>query len=141
MRKYVLVVGVVAVAAFWVATAVAKNKVDVSKLPPPAERQVSFAKDIKPLFEASCAQCHGERRPKARYRMDNREDLLKGGNSGEAAVIPGKSAESPLVHHVADLVPELEMPPLEDRDLYPQFTREQISLLRAWIDQGAKWEE
>jgi len=39
---------------------------------------------------------------------------------------------------VADLVPEMEMPPLEKREKYPALTKQQIGLLRAWIDQGAQ---
>jgi hypothetical protein len=49
------------------------------------------------------------------------------------------SAKSPLMHYITNLVEELEMPPVDKREKYPQFKKEQISLVRAWIDQGAKW--
>jgi len=64
--------------------------------------------------------------------------LIKGGESEEAAVVPGKSDQSPIVHYVADLVEDMEMPPTDKRDKYPPMTKEQIGILRAWIDQGAK---
>jgi hypothetical protein len=64
--------------------------------------------------------------------------MIKGGESGDAAIIPGKSAESLLIHYVADLVEDMEMPPTDKRDKYPALKKEQIALLRAWIDQGAK---
>lgn len=114
--------------------------VDVSKLPAPASKEVDFVKEIKPLFEKSCFGCHGSKpRAKSKYFMNKRDVTLKGGSSKEAAVIAGKSASSPLVHFIGDLVEELEMPPLDKREKYPQFTKDQIALVRAWIDQGAKW--
>ncbi|MFN7137770.1 MAG: c-type cytochrome domain-containing protein [Limisphaerales bacterium] len=114
-------------------------KVDTSKLPPASEQKdLTFDKDIKPMLEASCLKCHGAEKPKGKYRVDSREAFIKAGDSGEAAVIPGKSAESPVVHMVADLIEDMEMPPLDKRERYPALTKEQIGLLRAWIDQGAK---
>merc|ERR1711916_19760 len=114
--------------------------VDVSKLPASADKEVDFVKDIKPLFEKSCFACHGSKpRAKSKYFMNTRDVTIKGGSSKEAAIVVGKSAESPLVHFIADLVEELEMPPVDKREKYPKFTKEQISLVRAWIDQGAKW--
>ncbi|MFM1767869.1 MAG: hypothetical protein RJA22_398 [Verrucomicrobiota bacterium] len=117
----------------------ADKKPDVSKLPAPATKTgLTFDKDIKPLAEASCLKCHGEQKPKGKYRVTSREEFIKGGEHEGASVIPGKSAESPVVHYVADLIEDMEMPPKDKRDKYPAFTKEQISLLRAWIDQGAK---
>ena len=112
---------------------------DASKLPPPSDKTgLTFEKDIKPMMEESCLKCHGGRRPKSKYEVETREAFIKGGSSDEAAVIVGKSAQSPVVHYVADLVEELEMPPLDKRDKYPALTKQQIGILRAWIDQGAK---
>jgi len=109
--------------------------VDISKLPPLATNVVSFDEHIRPIFERSCVRCHGPEKPKSRFRLDNRESALKGGVQG-VAIIPGKSAESPLIHYVAGLVEDMEMPPKGKGD---PLTPQQISLLRAWIDQGAKW--
>jgi len=112
---------------------------DISKLPPAAKKEgLTFDKDIKPLIENSCLKCHGAEKPKSKYRVDSREAFIKGGESDEAAVIPGKSEKSPVVHYVADLVVDYEMPPTDKRDKYPKMTPEQIGILRAWIDQGAK---
>ncbi len=110
--------------------------IDISKLPPPATVQVEFTRDIKPIFEASCFRCHGPEKPKSGFRLDNRAAALKGGDDG-VDIIPGKSAASPLIHYVARLVEDKEMPP--DGKGKP-LTSEQIGLLRAWIDQGVKWD-
>lgn len=112
-------------------------EIDVSKLPPADTRKIDFAADIKPIFEASCFRCHGTEKPKGKFSLATREAALKGGNEG-ADIIPGDSAKSPLIHYVARLVPEMEMPPPDKGE---PLTREQIGLLRAWIDQGVAWEQ
>ena len=53
----------------------------LAKLPPPAARPVDFVKDIKPLFEASCIQCHAKGKTKGGLSLETRELLLKGGDS------------------------------------------------------------
>src|SRR5712664_4293014 len=105
-----------------------------AQLPPPASHSVSFSKEIKPIFEASCIKCHGRGRDKGGLRIDTRETLLKGGDSG-VAVVPGKSAESLLISLVQGFDPDNIMPKKGTR-----LTPEQIGLLRAWIDQGLPWE-
>src|SRR5437660_6245215 len=100
--------------ASWSATAADKldfSKLDLSKLPPPAQKQgVTYAKDIRPILEASCFRCHGEEQHKGGLRLDSLTALLKGGDDGEI-VHPSKSKESPLVIAVAQLDEETAMPP------------------------------
>ena len=116
-----------------------KKAVDVSKLPPAADKTgVTYATDIKPLFEKSCVKCHGAERPKARLRLDSLEGALKGGEDGKV-VLPSDSAGSILVHNVAHAGdPDGYMPPPRNKAGIPPLTKEQIGLIRAWIDQGAK---
>ncbi len=114
----------------------AAAQIDESNLPPAAAVTVDFARDIKPILSASCIRCHGPEKPRSRFRLDNRPDALKGGDNG-VDILPGASAKSPLIHNVAQLVPDLEMPPPGKGD---PLTPVQIGLLRAWIDQGAAWE-
>ncbi|MBP9903075.1 MAG: PSD1 domain-containing protein, partial [Verrucomicrobia bacterium] len=106
----------------------------VAQLPPPAPHIVSFSKEIKPILETSCNQCHGRGRAKGEFQIDSRATLLKGGNSGPGFV-PGKSAESLLVELVAGFDPDSVMPKKGTK-----LTRDQIGVLRAWIDQGAPWD-
>lgn len=107
--------------------------IDPAKLPTPAP-VVDFAKDIKPLLEASCVSCHGAEKQKGKFRIDSRDAILKGGEEGKA-VVENDSAKSPLIHYVARLVEDLEMPPKKADALKP----EQIGLLRKWIDTGMQW--
>ncbi len=112
------------------------EEVDESKLPFPAGSKMDYARDIKPILEHSCLRCHGPERPKSRFRLDNRESALKGGENG-VDILPGRSAASPLIHYVARVVEDREMPPAGKGD---PLTRAQIALLRAWIDQGVVWD-
>src|SRR6266480_122354 len=113
----------------------AESKIEITKLPPPATASVDFAKDIKPLLENTCLKCHGPQQPSGQFRLDTREGLFKGGQNG-VNIIPGDSAKSSLIHFVARLVDGMEMPP---KGVGDPLTREQIGLLRGWIDQGATW--
>ena len=105
-----------------------------AQLPPAAGHSISFSRDIKPIFEASCIKCHGRGKDKGGFRLDTRETTLQGGDSGPA-VLPGKSAESLLIALVQGVDPDNVMPKKGSR-----LTPEQVGLLRAWIDQGVPWD-
>jgi mono/diheme cytochrome c family protein len=106
----------------------------LQQLPPPVAHPVNFIKEIQPILEASCIQCHARGKAKGGLALDTRENLLKGGDSGPSVVI-GKSEESYLIELVAGFDPDMIMPEKGSR-----LTPEQISLLRAWIDQDLPWD-
>jgi mono/diheme cytochrome c family protein len=105
-------------------------------LPPPADQKdVTYEKDIKSLFDKSCIKCHGPEKQKGKVRLDSLAEALK--SAGGKEVLPGKSAESELVISVARVAKDA------DRNMPPEgkgepLTKEQVGLIRAWIDQGAK---
>ena len=103
---------------------------------PKNEQKIDFAQQIKPLLERSCAACHSGEKPRGLFRVDGRDALLKGGASGEAAIVPGHSEKSPLIDYVSGNVPDLEMPPKAQRKRFPALRSDDVALLRAWIDQG-----
>lgn len=121
----------------------ADYKVLADKIPAAYEGKVDFVKDIQPIIEESCINCHSGRRPKSRYSMETREDAIKGGSSDTKAIVEKKSDKSPLIYFAADAVDddELWMPPTSKREKYPKLKEEQVAKVRAWIDQGAKWPE
>ncbi|MEQ1851736.1 MAG: DUF1549 domain-containing protein [Chthoniobacteraceae bacterium] len=102
-------------------------------LPPAAKRPVDFVKDIQPLLESSCIKCHGKGKDSGGFSIETREAFLKGGDSGDVVTV-GDSAKSYVVELVAGADPESVMPQRGKR-----WTPEQVGLLRAWIDQGARW--
>src|SRR5688572_28788285 len=109
-------------------------EIDLSKLPPPATRPVDFAKDVQPIFAESCFGCHGPKRQEAGLRFDIKADALKG-SENSPVIVPGKSADSLIIHAVSRLG-ELKMPKKGE-----PLSTEQVGILRAWIDQGAQWPE
>ncbi len=111
-------------------------EIDLSRLPPPAQTQVDFDHDIKPIFQAVCWRCHGPEKPKSHFRLDNRASALKGGNDNTDDIVPGDSAHSKLIQYIARLVPDMEMPPPDKGE---PLTTAQVALFRAWINQGASW--
>src|SRR4051794_1371520 len=103
-----------------------------SQLPPTSQQTVDFARDIEPILARSCVSCHGAIKQRGGLRLDDGEFARKGANSGPAFK-PGDSGGSRLIHLVAGLDAELKMPPKEK----PPLTKDEVGLLRAWIDQGA----
>ena len=105
---------------------------------PPAtvKRPVDFEKDIRPIFAERCYECHGRDKRKAELRFDRKADAMKGGENGPV-IVAGKSGDSPLLKRVASKDKSERMPPKEKSPL----SADQIALLRAWVDQGAKWPE
>jgi len=98
--------------------------------PPPAARAVDYAADVKPLLQQNCYGCHGPEVQQAGLRLDLRQNALRGGDYGPV-IVPGKSADSKLIHRLVNGDGGMQMPPTGA--LLP----EEIGILRAWIDQGA----
>ncbi|HEX4121688.1 MAG TPA: c-type cytochrome domain-containing protein [Verrucomicrobiae bacterium] len=118
-----------------------KIQIDPKLFPPASTKQgVTYAGDIQPIFEKSCYPCHSIKnpKPKGKLKLDSLAAVLKGGEDGPA-VVPGDSAKSALVANVAHVGdPDDFMPPPKNRGHIQPLTAEQVGLIRAWIDQGAK---
>ncbi len=95
-----------------------------------------FARDVKPIFESRCVECHGPQKQKNGFRLDRREDAMRGGDTG-AAIIPGDPEASLLIRMVTGTAEgDAIMPPKGD-----PLSPEQIETLKRWIAAGAKWDE
>jgi len=100
---------------------------------------VLFARKIQPLFKTKCLACHGEDPKKLKGELDVRSlaGLLKGGESEEPSIVPGKPEQSPLYlavtrEHEDDWS---AMPPKENDKL----TAKQVDYVKQWIVAGAPW--
>lgn len=95
---------------------------------PAADPPVDFAKDVLPVLQKSCFECHGAKKQRGSLRLDSRAAAL-------AAIVPGKAEASELLRRVAL--------PKDHKDVMPPrgetLSRAQVESLRAWIDAGAKW--
>src|SRR4051812_42700994 len=94
---------------FGVIVALAAAARAVENLPPAAGHAIDFAKEIKPLFEASCVKCHAKGKDKGGFSLETREAFVKGGETGAAAQ-PGNSGDSYVVSLVAGTDPDEVMP-------------------------------
>ena len=87
-----------------------------------------FKKDVLPILKANCFSCHGGEKVKGGLRLNSREDLLKGGESG-----PGFDADKPIDSLLLSAVnyDSFEMPPKG------KLAGSQIAKIRKWIEMGA----
>lgn len=111
-----------------------------TKLPPASDKKnVTYATDIKPIFDANCAKCHSGERAKAKLHMDTLEGVLKGTKQGKIVTV-SDSANSFIVKSIAHATEEKDewMPPMPNKAGAKTLTAEEVGLVRAWIDQGAK---
>ena len=72
-----------------------------------------FQRDVQPILSEHCAQCHGtdEKERKSGLRLDQRDAALKGGESGTAAIVPGKLDQGELIRRITSTNPDEMMPP------------------------------
>jgi hypothetical protein len=92
-----------------------------------------YERDIKPILLQRCYPCHSRLKQKSGLRLDAGALIHKGGKHG-AAIVAGRSAESPLIQRVLSTNEDEQMPP-EGKPLLP----DQITLLQRWIDSGARY--
>ena len=97
---------------------------------------IDFFKDVQPLFESKCIECHRGAKAKGGLKLDALADALKGGESDGASVSPGKPKESAILARLHSTDEDDMMPPKGDR-----LTKDQISMLTKWIEEGANWPE
>jgi len=99
----------------------------------PAEEVAYFEKHVRPLLVNNCYNCHSANTKAAGgLRVDDRNGLLQGGNSG-AAIVPGSPEESYLLQAVRHEEDAPKMPPKK------KLTDEDLAILTRWIERGAAW--
>lgn len=100
-----------------------------------AEEQSSF-EAARQVLETRCLSCHNEEKHKSDFRLDTRENLMRGGESKQTTAVPGKPEESWLIQSLH--LPEGDderMPPKKQGNLKP----EQIASLEKWVRDGLPW--
>ncbi|AQG80702.1 hypothetical protein AWR27_16040 [Spirosoma montaniterrae] len=99
-------------------------------------KRISYNEQIRPIVNAKCITCHGGIKKSGNFSMLFREEALAKAKSGKYAIVPGDADASELVKRLVSDDPELRMP-LE----HPPLSKDEINLIRDWIDQGAEWED
>src|SRR5438309_1202905 len=100
----------------------------------PKSPPVQFSTQVLPILAHRCFECHGNGKRKGDLELTSREALLKGGKDGPAIIV-GKSAESQLIQRVTNSDPDERMPNKGE-----PLAKDEIAILKAWIDQGAIWD-
>jgi len=91
-----------------------------------------FETKVRPLLDAHCFSCHANGKSKGGLSLVSREAMLKGGDSSQPAVVPGRPEQSPLITAVRynDTVKMPKKYKLKDDD---------VAVLVAWVQRGAPW--
>ena len=94
---------------------------------------VDFVREVRPIFEKHCYECHGANKQKNDFRLDIKSIAMTGGEDHAPNIIAGKSAASPLFRFVSGLEKDVAMPPKS------KLSSSEIGVLKRWIDEGAVW--
>ena len=132
LTRYPPVLAIAALVAIPVAWASVRAQ-NPAAAPPPSRPTIDFARDIEPILQTTCYECHGAKKTKADLRLDSPAAILNGGETGPI-IVPGNSEGSLLVRRLLGLDGDDRMP--KDGDPLPPA---QVALIRAWIDQGPVW--
>ena len=103
---------------------------------PATAGEIRFNRDIRPILSNRCFKCHGPDLKKGGLNLQARDTALKPRGRRGPAIVPGNSGASRLSERISAADPAERMPPKGD-PLPPA----QVATLKAWIDQGAKYEE
>jgi len=97
-----------------------------------ADKEAFFEARIRPVLHQQCFKCHGGEKTSHGLRMDSREALLKGGESGPA-IVSGEPDKSLLIQAIRQTHPDIKMPP---KKKLPDTT---VADFVAWVSDGADW--
>src|SRR5688500_745907 len=97
-------------------------------------KKVDFSADVKPILNKKCISCHGGVKAKAGFSVLFREDALAKTEAGKPAIIPGDPEGSEMIRRITINDPEERMPYKHE-----PLSKAEISILKRWIKQGAKW--
>jgi uncharacterized membrane protein len=95
--------------------------------------KIDFWRDIDPIFQKNCYECHDAKKAKGDLRMDSREAQLKGGENGPS-IVPGDSKKSLTMIRIRGEGDDEQMPKKK-----PPLSAREMALVAKWIDQGAAW--
>ena len=107
---------------------------------PSQKETVDFGSQIRPIISSKCYHCHGpdEAARKAKLRLDIRDEAIKPRDEGKFAIRPNDLEHSELVKRITNADPDEIMPPPKEGK---PLTRDEIALLKKWIQQGAPYEK
>lgn len=101
---------------------------------PKEPADVSYYRDVRPIFVVHCQGCHQPARPQGGFVMTSHADLLKKNDKGKIGIIPSQPDKSSIVEQI---IPQGGNPPAMPKERPPLSERE-VNIIKKWIAQGAK---
>lgn len=98
--------------------------------------EVDYNTQIKPIINKKCISCHGGVKQEAGFSLLFQEEALGKTESGKPAILPGNPDESELIKRITHADPNERMPYKHEA-----LSKDEITILRQWIKEGAKWGE
>ncbi len=95
---------------------------------------VDFVREVRPIFEEHCHDCHGADKQKSGFRIDLKDKAFRSGDKHSPNLIAGKASESPLIHFITTDDEDERMPPKGEH-----LSSREIDILTRWINEGAVW--
>ncbi len=94
---------------------------------------IDFVRDVRPIFQKHCYECHGEKKQKSGLRLDIKSLAFKGGDNHAPDIIAKNAKDSPLIHFLTTDDEDELMPPKG------KLSSNEIETFTAWINEGAAW--
>jgi|UniRef100_UPI0037847C59 hypothetical protein len=94
---------------------------------------IDFVRDVRPIFQKHCYECHGEKKQKSGLRLDIKSEAFKGGDKHAPDIIASKAKDSPLIHFVTTDDEDELMPPKG------KLAAVEVETLTRWVNEGAVW--
>ncbi|MCH2614223.1 MAG: DUF1549 domain-containing protein, partial [Opitutales bacterium] len=102
-----------------------------------ASGEMDFARDIQPILNENCVECHGGVKAAGDVSFVYEDRVINFiGDSGVPIVKPGKPDDSELIYRITTSDEDDRMPPPDEHDA---LTEHQIALFKKWINEGAEW--
>ncbi|WP_225444016.1 PSD1 and planctomycete cytochrome C domain-containing protein [Echinicola arenosa] len=100
------------------------------------EEKVDFNAEVRPILNSKCITCHGGVKQSGDFSLLFESEALAATKSGHPAIIPGDAEGSEMIKRILEDDPEQRMPPEG-----PALSKDEVNILKKWINQGAKWED
>ena len=132
MKSHLVAIFVCILAGAALAQQAKPVEIHVRAIDPAEAAKVSWLKDVEPLLQARCSECHSSDERKNEFEITSVETLRTKGRKDGPGVLPGRPDESAIIQRIRGLT-KPQMP--KDR---PVLSEEEVHLLRMWIAAGAK---
>jgi len=114
------------------------NAISLAVLLASSAHAVDFNREVRPILAQQCFACHGmdDHGRKGKLRLDLRDSALRGGKSGELAIVPGKPEASEIIKRLHSSDEDEQMPPPHTKKVVSDKDK---AILKQWIAEGAEY--